>query len=636
MSAIWGVINLSGGKIKKEDIDVLKNSFKECVIDRMNEVVEDNLYMACGIQYFTEEAKLEVLPIVNKNEGIYFNADVILDNKNELLQILGMNENDTKIPDGSILYEIIRKDIKKYINRILGVYSFVYYDLKRNYLCISTDALGNRCIYYRQIDDNIYFSTLLKPLVNINKKAELNNKWIADFLAMDNLCINIDTEETLYEEIFRIAPAQIVTWDNLKKQKTIYWEPYKTIKEKTHITDQECKDTFIYFFRQAVKCTLRSKNEISILLSGGLDSTSVACFAAQELKKQKRILHSYTSIPVKEYKSKENFYLFEDESEAVKETQKYLENLKCTFIRLDQKTPWDERKIFLKHQETPYKSVENYMWLEEAMNAAYKNGSRVMLTGAYGNIAFSFGDFTIYMNTLLAKGKLIRFFKELNLFQPYYNYSRKYALKVLLKEFLKIEKIDPEAKEIIGESYISKQLMNKYHCKKRLGEYLYNIKKSNKTYKDYRKTMCNFLLLSQLGDYYTKQSLYTGVLERDPTRDKRVIEFCMSIPIDQFVRNGMERRLVNIYLKDYLPKCITNKISRGVQSADMKYLIHKKWDTLKKDWKDIYIHNYNSPYVDCNKALKNLEELRSFDDISNFDLYRHMSTLIMLEALSEL
>lgn len=633
MSAIWGAINLCGDKIEKKEIDVLKDAYSDCILDKINYVVHDNIYMGCGIQYFTEEAKYEVLPIVDKKNQIYFDADVVLDNREKLLELLGSKKNSKAIPDGTILYELLKKNKKQYLNDILGVYSFVYYDVKNNYLCISTDSMSERCLYYRQIDKIIYFSTLLKPLANLSDKININKKWVADFLALDNLCVNLDVNETLYDGIFKVAPAQVIVWDNLIKKEYTFWKPYENINVKKNITDEECKKKLISIFSESVKCTMRSKDEISILLSGGLDSTSVACFAAQQLDKQYRELHSYTTIPMKGYESIQNKYTLEDESSDVKGTQKYLKNLKSTFYSMDDKNPWKDRKKYLKHLEIPYKSVQNIMWIDDIMNLAYKNGSRIMLIGSYGNCAFSFGDYSVYMNTLLSKGKIVSFFRELKQFQSSYRYSRKQVLKVLVRGYFNKEKLSEAVKDIIGDSYICDKLSEECDCKARLGKIGLELGKSNRTFKNYRKLMCNKILFSQHGETSTKLSLYTGVLQRDPTKDKRLLEFCMSIPIEKFISNGIERRLVNVCLKDFLPDHISNKMQHGVQSADMNYRMQQSWGSVKKEWIKLYNQNMDSAYVDCKKALDNLQKIKSLKEIDSFELIRHIYTLSMLEVI---
>ena len=59
MSAIWGIIDFDKRIITEDEGHRMRKSFDRCVIDRYEERCQDNVYMGCGIQYFTPEAKNE-------------------------------------------------------------------------------------------------------------------------------------------------------------------------------------------------------------------------------------------------------------------------------------------------------------------------------------------------------------------------------------------------------------------------------------------------------------------------------------------------------------------------------------------------------------------------------------------------
>jgi len=58
--------------------------------------------------------------------------------------------------------------------------------------------------------------------------------------------------------------------------------------------------------------------------------------------------------------------------------------------------------------------------------------------------------------------------------------------------------------------------------------------------------------------------------QRDPTADTRLLEFCLSIPTDQFLRGGVPRALALHALADRLPKVILEKRRLARQLADWK------------------------------------------------------------------
>jgi len=55
---------------------------------------------------------------------------------------------------------------------------------------------------------------------------------------------------------------------------------------------------------------------------------------------------------------------------------------------------------------------------------------------------------------------------------------------------------------------------------------------------------------------------------RDPTADVRLLEFCLSVPMEQFLRGGTPKALAYRALADRLPKQVLEERRRGVQVAD--------------------------------------------------------------------
>ena len=104
------------------------------------------------------------------------------------------------------------------------------------------------------------------------------------------------------------------------------------------------------------------------------------------------------------------------------------------------------------------------------------------------------------------------------------------------------------------------------------------------TFEEFRPYMYNKNALIQIGEFETHLSLDTGVLLRDPTKDRRMIEFCMKLPANQFVSRGIERRLVREYLESHLPKeIIADHTHRGMQSADMIERLTRNWSQIYRE-----------------------------------------------------
>ena len=306
MSAIWGIIDFDKRIITEDEGHRMRKSFDRCVIDRYEERCQDNVYMGCGIQYFTPEAKNETLPIIE--DGVYFDADVVIDNREELMAKLSIS--DKSITDGRLLYEMYKRYGKDSLNMMRGAYAFVYYDSKNGQADVAIDCTGERVVYYKRDGSRLYYSSLIEPLRDTETKSDINGEWLTDFLSMDHLYMVCETENTPVGNVFRIAPAQVVTFTKDSIDKETYWNPGKDIKVKNYKTDEEYKREFLDIFTDAVKCMIRSEDEISVMLSGGLDST---VFPFQEQIPPKypveKAVPTSTSI-IKMYKNIENKIFF--------------------------------------------------------------------------------------------------------------------------------------------------------------------------------------------------------------------------------------------------------------------------------------------------------------------------------------
>lgn len=91
----------------------------------------------------------------------------------------------------------------------------------------------------------------------------------------------------------------------------------------------------------------------------------------------------------------------------------------------------------------------------------------------------------------------------------------------------------------------------------------------------------NLAIANKNGAVATKCSLRYRAWERDPTSDARVIRFCLSVPIEQYVKQGTDRSLIRRATSPELPdKVRLNQRVRGVQPADWLHRIIPNWDAF--------------------------------------------------------
>jgi asparagine synthase (glutamine-hydrolysing) len=162
-----------------------------------------------------------------------------------------------------------------------GDFAFAIWDALEQKLFCARDHFGIRPFYYADLGGAFVFSnTLNTVLFHPQVQNHLNERAVGDFL----LCgLNCDNSTTIYKEISRLPPAHTLTVSASTIQQKLYWSP-PTDGRIRYRHPQEYVENFQSIFLNAIADRLRS-DRAGILLSGGLDSGSVAA-TAQQLAQQ--------------------------------------------------------------------------------------------------------------------------------------------------------------------------------------------------------------------------------------------------------------------------------------------------------------------------------------------------------------
>ena len=72
----------------------------------------------------------------------------------------------------------------------------------------------------------------------------------------------------------------------------------------------------------------------------------------------------------------------------------------------------------------------------------------------------------------------------------------------------------------------------------------------------------------ETADWFTKVRATFGIDTRTPAFDRRLVEFCIGVPNDQYRRKGNERWLIRRAMQGRLPELVLSNTKRGDQAAD--------------------------------------------------------------------
>lgn len=612
MSAIWGVVNLTE-PVSCSFAEKLEISYKKYNIDRFEHVSLSHAYLGCGHQYLMPTSQNEILPYYDKERKILFTADAVLDNREELLHTLKIGHSS--LPDGALLYHAYLEYGQSFPSYCLGAYTVAVYHEIEQRVYLFTDHMCNRSLFYTIQNKQLIFSTLLPPFFSLFE-AKTNEKWYSACLATTSADMMLFEHLTPMDGVMQAPATTVLTFDSHGLRKREYWSPMRikpnyAPKHKKFVNTAErdayYQDYYTQTLSQAVSSMLGTEGKIGCTLSSGLDSTSIAAFAASSLSLQNKKLYSFTSLPLPDYlPDKEDTYAIIDESHGVKELCNMYPNIEPTYIRCIGLSPFSSLKDLIPLIGYPMKSGQNLTWLNEIYKYASKLGCKVILKGQYGNSTISYGPALGTIYQLITSLKLRTAFKTMTGFSMRYKVPRKTLFWLLIKERIKLA--FPQKPDFTNP-LLSQALILKH----RISSSIRKLNKKNgggqlDTRKGRLRFVWNPLALQQLGMFDTAMGLIYGFIIRDPSKDKRVVEMCCRMPVEYDLAGFLERGKARVFMAGRIPDSIRLDINhRGLQSADYEYRCHLMWEEQKEEIFNTLDSPFLRKYLD-EKQLQNFIE----------------------------
>lgn len=578
MGSICGIYLRNGEKIDPQWSSRMMKELRINPVDDSDTWQLDGVFLGNCLQHLTTESLIESLPYFHGPSNLVITGDVTLDNREELYSLLDLGDKRLKeIPDSILILHAYRKWGRECPNYLLGDFAFVIWDFNREEMFCAVDHTGNRILYYYSSPQVFAFASLIKPLLALEGVSrEYSEEWICDFLSIPSVIHQLDSELTLYRDVLMLPSGHSLIISKERMIKRAYWAVEKQ-KELRLKSDGEYEEAFRHVLGQAVRSRLRSRKPIGIMLSGGLDSASIACLAADQLKKENKELRAYTSIPIAGFDGTGlSRRQVADETPYIETIRASKENIVFNYCSFPQRHSLSETDRFFTVLEQPYKILENLFWIDGILADARDHDVGTVLTGGVGNTTISYGSFFQCARCFLKSGRWGQLLQEI---RAYGNAKHKHPMKIgldLARSLLPYEwkkfwhqrdinwsrpfdlcSVNPMFTRQMGMEQRFKRFDFDPFYQKKLDAFAH------------RKMMLSPNHLSHLGAVYTKIALSHNMIIRDPAIDKRVIEFCLSVPVEQFIRKGQERSLIRRAMAGILPdKIRLNDQVRGLQSAD--------------------------------------------------------------------
>lgn len=465
--------------------------------------------------------------------------------------------------------------------RLEGAASIILYDITTDTTFLHRLFLQGLPLHFVNKNERLTVST--NPICLLHREDvedTLNEQGIAKLFSGDPTQFG----ESVFTEISSLSQGELVVID---AENTIIRKkrPLRDIFPRTSsfTTEQKLYETYRQLLNSAASQVIEPNKKYGIMLSSGMDSSTIAYFLAKKLKEEGRELTAYSwEFPGDSA----------DESVNIKRLATKLEiplkmfkgNSFGTFDSLD--------NISL----TPDTPMVNLMWriIEENYKRVREDGANVLISGIYGDLLFRDDRHKLIKDILVHK--------------------RFDIIREIIKE-RGLRGIAGEIKRFLKSS----QQLKRYLpiCLTQKAKHLIEQNEDVNLGKEFE----NYTLA--LGSFYTNymgrdryQSVPYGLERIEPYQNIELMNFSLNVPIHMTFRHNLKKYFTRKAMKGLLPEEILVQPRIGTDSKLIEESFFRNLDKIKvKIWENPLLWN---TYI---KEEWMREKLQRDSKVDNYDLY---------------
>ncbi|WP_419876417.1 lasso peptide isopeptide bond-forming cyclase [Candidatus Pristimantibacillus sp. PTI5] len=606
MSAIAGVLQTDNGSNAWKQGSVLMEALSHYPCDTAQAWHEDDIFLGCHNQWITPESIGEHNPFFDKERGLVITADAIIDNRSDLFNQLQVDLHlREQMSDSQLILLAYHRWGETAPVHLVGDFAFMIWDCRERKLFGARDFSGGRTLYYHCNRDRFAFCTTIKPLLTLpGVKKELNEAWLAEFLAISGMVDVADASQTIYKNIEQLSPSHSIT----VKEGRVTLKRYTQLNMEKKLrfkSNEQYVEAFQEVFQEAINSKIRTHRQVGAQLSGGLDSGSIVGFAAKSLGENRKEFHTFSYVPTNDFIDYTPKYQMTNETPLIKQTVNHIGGITDHYLDFHGRDSYSEIDGFLDVMEMPYKFFENSFWLKGMFKSAQEENIGVLLNGGRGNLSISWGSAIPFYASLLKQLKWGKLLREMRQYSLKIGSGRADVFSFVSRAaFPVIDRLRP-----LGEAYQYPMIINPDFARRtdvfhRLFKHGIDASGWFLAKDPYEERSSHFKEVFHWNagnTLSTKLSLHHALWKRDPSNDLRVIQFCLSLPEDQYVQNGMDRALIRRATEKLLPDQVRlNQRIRGVQGADWVHRIIPHWRSFTSELEELSKDTIFMEFVDGN------------------------------------
>jgi asparagine synthase (glutamine-hydrolysing) len=496
------------------------------------------------------------------------------------------------------------------VERFNGMWAFALWDGDRRRLFCSRDRFGVKPFYYRLDRGRFVFASELKAFrADGETRLEANERAVRDYLEQGYVD---HTEGTFFRGIQKLPPAHSLTFDERGLRLQRYWN-----LEPRDAPAGDPAEAVRELFLDSVRLRLRSDVPVGTCLSGGIDSSAIACAVDHLLRHE-----AENARPVGERQRSFTAYFDEDGFDERGYAEAVVEWTRASphWVSFTDRELVESLSAIVESQDEPFGSTSIVaQWY--VMREAARAGLKVMLDGQGADeiLAGYHGYFGPFFADLLLSGRVAQLRREVGAYRELHGASATDAVIALARPFV------PERARWLargrlrgGASLVHLELRALAPTSEGDGA----------PYRDRLRRQLHLILttrgLPELLRYEDRNSMAHSLEARVPFLDYRLVELLFSLEGGELIERGRTKAVLRRALGDLLPPAVRDRVDKvGFVTPERRWLR----GALGELAADVFASRSFAErgFVDAPAARRRLERHRRGEVEAGFELWRALN-----------
>ena len=184
--------------------------------------------------------------------------------------------------DTETLLRLYERNGISFIKQVVGMFAICIYDKRAGKIYLIRDRLGEKPLYYFQRGSTLAFASELRALIaHPELPRELDQEALQEYFLFNY----IPQPRTIIKGVRKLAPGRVLCWDvrTWESQISSYWDPRPLVARcRRGQAPRQHWEEFEHLLREAVRLQTIADVPLGCFLSGGIDSSAIACLLAEE------------------------------------------------------------------------------------------------------------------------------------------------------------------------------------------------------------------------------------------------------------------------------------------------------------------------------------------------------------------